>query len=191
MIDRGFEVGSIGALVVLVTLGGVLVTCGEVGPVASDGPAVGARPVPLITAPPGYAPSPHSGTPDPCEEPGARVTSPRVPEPIANSASSLSPVVDAEDPCVVRGVSISEAAEAGRKQFTARGCIACHGTDLSGGIGPELRNGSPRDLPEHRIRDQSMKSGSGMPAFPNLTERELQNSSRLFAASRSSRGLVQ
>jgi len=61
------------------------------------------------------------------------------------------------------------------QQFTALGCIACHGTDLSGGIGPELRKRTVEDLPDSRIREQAMQGGNGMPAFPNMTEPELQN----------------
>ncbi|MDE2903428.1 MAG: c-type cytochrome [Chloroflexota bacterium] len=175
MTDQSQKRRLTGGLAVLLLLGGVLTSCGESRPVATSAQAVVAPSVPQITVPPGSTPVPRYVAPDPCREPVAMSPTPRVAELIANSATASSPVVDDEDPCPTSNVPLSGPAEAGRRQFTAMGCIACHGTDLSGGIGPELRNRTVEDLSEAHIREQARQGGSGMPAFPNLSEQELQN----------------
>ena len=166
----------LGALAVSLLLAGVLASCGESRPLATtgSGPLVPLPPVAQITVPPG-------------ETPAALVASPtpRVAEAIVavTPVTAVPTAVAAADPTEAAGaaatpeavMALTGAAEVGRQQFTAFGCIACHGTDLSGGIGPELRNRTPEDLPEARIREQAMQGGNGMPAFPNMTEQELQN----------------
>ena len=70
-------------------------------------------------------------------------------------------------------VSGGDSVAAGKELFTANGCVACHGVDLSGGIGPKLAGRTVQDLPEDRIRSQVNQGGNGMPAFPNLTSTQV------------------
>ena len=163
----------LGAVAVSLVLAGVLASCGESRPVTVVEPFV----VPVvaqITMPPDRTPAPAVESP-----------TPRVAEAIVavTPVTAIPTAVAAAEPTEAAGaaatpeavMSLTGAAEEGRKQFTALGCIACHGADLGGGIGPELRNRTVENLPDSRIREQAMQGGNGMPAFPNMTEQELQN----------------
>lgn len=165
----------LGALALSLLVAGLLASCGESRPVVTTSAVVVApAPVAQITMPPERTPAAAVESP-----------APRVPEAIVavTPVTAIPTAVASAAPTEAAGaaatpeaiVSLTGAAEAGRQQFTALGCIACHGTDLSGGIGPELRNRTVEDLPEDRIREQAMQGGNGMPAFPNMTEQELQN----------------
>ncbi len=164
----------IGALAVSLLLAGVLASCGESRPVAATSAVVIVPPVAQITMPPDRTPAAAVESPTPRVAEAIVAVTPVTAVPTAVAAAEPTEAVGAtETPVAI--VSLSGAAEEGRKQFTALGCIACHGTDLSGGIGPELRKRTVDDLPDSRIREQAMQGGNGMPAFPNMTEQELQN----------------
>lgn len=163
----------LGAVAVSLVLAGILASCGESRPVTMVEPFV----VPVvaqITMPPDRTPAAAVESP-----------TPRVAEAIVavTPVTAIPTAVAAAEPTEAAGpaatpeavAALTGAAEVGRQQFTALGCIACHGTDLSGGIGPELRNRTIESLPDSRIREQAMQGGNGMPAFPNMTEQELQN----------------
>ena len=62
---------------------------------------------------------------------------------------------------------------AGRELFTANACVACHGVNLEGGIGPKLAGRSLADLTDERIRTQVSDGGGAMPPFPQLTDEQV------------------
>lgn len=163
----------LGAVALTLVVAGILASCGESRPVALVEPL----PIPVvaqITMPPERTAAPAVESPTPRVAEAIVAVTPVTAVPTAVAAAEPTEAAGpAETPAVI--ASLSGAAEEGRKQFTALGCIACHGADLSGGIGPELRKRTVEDLPEERIRSQAMQGGAGMPAFPNLTEQELQN----------------
>ena len=64
---------------------------------------------------------------------------------------------------------------AGRELFTANGCVACHGVNLEGGIGPKLAGRTAADLTEERIRTQISDGRGAMPPFPQLTDAQVMN----------------
>ena len=164
----------LGALAVSLLLAGVLASCGESRPVATTSAVVVAPPVAQITMPPDRTPAAAVESPTPRVAEAIVAVTPVTAVP--TSVATAAPTEVASAGTAPAGIGpLSGAAEAGRQQFTALGCIACHGADLSGGIGPKLAGRTTDDLPEERIRSQAMQGGSGMPAFPNLTEQELQN----------------
>jgi len=60
-------------------------------------------------------------------------------------------------------------------------CIACHAADLSGGVGPDLRQVGER-LSESRIAEQILLGGDRMPPFRDrLTQAEIDGVSRWLA----------
>jgi len=166
----------VGALTAcLFLIGGVLASCGETRPIAASSLAPIVAPVLKITVPPGHTPLRVAVSP-----------TPRVPLPVLSV--SRTPTPHGDPPCVFSSescisptpvptspVPLSGAAEAGRRQFTEKGCVACHGTDLNGGIGPQLADRTPADLTDSRIEEQIMQGGNGMPAFPKTTRQELHN----------------
>lgn len=163
-----------GAVAVSLAVAGILASCGESRPVATPSVVVVAPPVAQITMPPDRTPPAAAESPTPRAAEAIVAVTPVTAIPTAVAAAE--PTEAAGPAATPEAVAaLTGAAEAGRQQFTALGCIACHGTDLSGGIGPELRNRTPEDLPEARIREQAMQGGNGMPAFPNMSEQELQN----------------
>ena len=163
----------LGVVAVTLLVAALLASCGESRPVAMVEPIV----VPVvaqITMPPDLTPAVAAESPTPRVAEAIVAVTPVTAIPTAVAVAETSePAESAATPAAV--VALTGAAEAGRQQFTALGCIACHGADLSGGIGPQLAGRTPDDLPEDRIRSQAMQGGAGMPAFPNLTEQELQN----------------
>lgn len=164
----------LGALAVSLLLAGVLASCGESRPVTTTGAVVVAPPVAQITMPPDRTPAAAVESPTPRVAEAIVAVTPVTAVPTAVAAAQPTEAAGpSETPVAI--ASLSGAAEEGRKQFTALGCIACHGTDLSGGIGPELRKRTIDNLPDSRIREQAMQGGNGMPAFPNMSEQELQN----------------
>ena len=164
----------LGALAVSLLLAGVLASCGESRPVATTSAVAIAPPVAQITMPPDRTPAVAVESPTPRVAEAIVAVTPVTAVP--TSVATAAPTEVASTGTTPTGIGpLSGAAETGRKQFTALGCIACHGADLSGGIGPKLAGRTTDDLPEDRIRSQAMQGGSGMPAFPNLTEQELQN----------------
>ncbi len=164
-----------GALAVTLVLVGILASCGESRTLTpASAVMVAPAPVAQITMPPDRTPAPAVESPTPRVAEAIVAVTPvtAVPTAVATAATTDT-VAEATTPSGIG--PLSGGAETGRQQFTALGCIACHGTDLSGGIGPELRNRTVEDLPDSRIREQAMQGGNGMPAFPNMTEQELQN----------------
>ena len=164
-----------GALAVTLVLVGILASCGESRTLTpASAVMIAPAPVAQITMPPDRTPAPAVESPTPRVAEAIVAVTPVTAVPTAVAAAEPTEAAGpVETPAAI--ASLSGAAEEGRKQFTALGCIACHGTDLSGGIGPELRNRTVDDLPDSRIREQAMQGGNGMPAFPNMTEQELQN----------------
>ena len=163
----------LGVVAVTLLVAALLASCGESRPVAMVEPIV----VPVvaqITMPPDLTPAAAVESPTPRVAEAIVAVTPvtAVPTVVATAAPGATPTTAAAPQTVV---ALTGAAEAGRQQFTALGCIACHGADLSGGIGPKLAGRTTDDLPEERIRSQAMQGGAGMPAFPNLSEQELQN----------------
>ena len=162
----------IGALALSLVLAGVLAACGErvsmatVGP----GPVVPLPPVAQITVPPGQTPVRLAASPTP------RVAT--LIEAIRSVTVTPTPTIDLppvrSDVTPTPAPNLTGAVEEGRQQYTSFGCIACHGKDLSGGIGPKLSGRTPQDLSDDRIRQQVMQGGVVMPVF-NLSEQELQN----------------
>ena len=164
----------LGALAFSLMLAGILASCGESRPVAGLGPVVVVPPVAQITVPPGRTPVPAVESPTPRAAEAIVAVMPVTAVPTAVAAAEPTEAAGpAATPEAV--VALTGAAETGRQQFTSFGCIACHGADLSGGIGPMLAGRTPDDLTEDRIREQAKQGGNGMPAFPNMTEQELQN----------------
>ena len=164
----------LGALAVSLLLAGVLASCGESRPVAIVSAVVPLPPVAQITVPPGETPAALVASPTPRVAEAIVAVTPVTAVPTA--AASAAPAEAAETTAAPTAVvALTGAAEVGRQQFTAFGCIACHGADLSGGIGPQLSGRTADDLTEDRIREQAKQGGNGMPAFPNMTEQELQN----------------
>ena len=164
----------LGVLVVSLVVAAIMASCGESRPIATPSAVVVVPPVAQITMPPDRTPAPAVESPTPRVAEAIVAVTPVTAIPTAVVAAAPTEAAGpAATPEAV--VALTGAAEAGRQQFTALGCIACHGTDLSGGIGPELRNRTVEDLSEDRIREQAMQGGNGMPAFPNLSEQELQN----------------
>ncbi len=164
----------LGGLAVTLLLTGLLASCGESRPVAMVEPFV----VPVvaqITMPPERTPAAAVESPTPRVAEAIVAVTPVTAVPTAVAAAEPTEAAGGATATPEVVMSLTGAAEAGRQQFTALGCIACHGADLSGGIGPELRKRTVEDLPESRIREQAMQGGNGMPAFPNMTEQELQN----------------
>ena len=163
----------LGVVAVSLLVAGLLASCGESRTVAMVEPMV----VPVvaqITMPPDLTPAAAVESPTPRVAEAIVAVTPVTAIPTAVAVTETSePTESASTPAAV--VALTGAAEAGRQQFTALGCIACHGADLSGGIGPKLAGRTTDDLPEERIRSQAMEGGAGMPAFPNLSEQELQN----------------
>lgn len=169
----------LGAVAVSLVLAGILASCGE-SPTVTTGSAVVVAPAPVaqITMPPDRTPAAAVESPTPRVAEAIVAVTPvtAVPTAVAAVAAATPTGAASTGTTPTTGIGpLSGAAEAGRQQFTALGCIACHGADLSGGIGPMLAGRTPDDLPEERIRSQAMQGGAGMPAFPNLTEQELQN----------------
>ena len=166
----------LGALAVSLLLAGVLASCGESRLVVTtgSGPFVPLPPVAQITVPPGETPAALVASPTPRVAEAIVAVTPVTAVPTA--AARAAPAEAAETTAAPTAVvALTGAAEVGRQQFTAFGCIACHGADLSGGIGPQLSGRTADDLTEDRIREQAKQGGNGMPAFPNMTEQELQN----------------
>ncbi len=166
----------LGAVTVSLVLAGILASCGESRPVTTASAVVVApAPVAQITMPPDRTPAAAVESPTPRVAEAIVAVTPVTAVPTAVAAAAPTEAASTGTTPAAGIGPLSGAAETGRQQFTALGCIACHGADLSGGIGPQLSGRTPDDLTEERIRSQAMQGGEGMPAFPNLTEQELQN----------------
>ena len=64
----------------------------------------------------------------------------------------------------------------GQQIFVDNACIACHGVDLEGGIGPKLAGRTTADLTDERIVTQITDGGGVMPPFGEvLTKQDIQN----------------
>ena len=75
-------------------------------------------------------------------------------------------------------------AEEGRRVFMKENCYACHGGRSGGGMGPNLRSLRPdEDAVKDAVREG--KTG-GMPAFPNLSSRDIDNLAAYFRTLRTS-----
>ena len=62
---------------------------------------------------------------------------------------------------------------AGRQLFEQNGCIACHGANLQGVVGPRLAGRTVADLTEDRMRTQIRNGGGRMPSFAQLGHEEV------------------
>jgi len=63
----------------------------------------------------------------------------------------------------------------GRRVFLRENCYGCHGGRAGGGMGPNLRGGAD-DVEEAVLEGFPY----GMPAFPTLTDRDIQNLEAYF-----------
>ncbi|MHB8889183.1 MAG: c-type cytochrome [Acidobacteriaceae bacterium] len=63
--------------------------------------------------------------------------------------------------------SLVAAKERGSTLFHTKGCAHCHGADLSGGRGPDLRNVGHR-LTRRQIQRQIREGGRSMPGFDDV-----------------------
>ncbi len=159
------------AAVLLTALAGALAACGEARPTDVVVAPVPPAPVAMITMPPGRTPPPATQAPTPrvveAVQAVALVTA-------APTQAATAAATEAAPAAATPAVAMVGDAAAGQSLFTAKGCIACHGVDLSGGIGPKLAGRTTQDLSDARIREQAMQGGDGMPSFENsLTEPEL------------------
>ena len=162
----------IAVLTGLLLVGG-LVACGGNGVTAVSDSARPAVSVVQATVPAGRTVPPAPSSPT------ARVSE-QLKDPVqATVVPTVKPVtappVEATVVVTVVVASGGDSAAAGKELFTANGCVACHGVDLSGGIGPKLAGRTVQDLPEDRIRTQVNQGGNGMPPFPNLTAAQVSN----------------
>ena len=62
---------------------------------------------------------------------------------------------------------------AGRQLFEQNGCIACHGANLQGVVGPRLAGRTRANLTEDRMRTQIRTGGGRMPSFAQLSDAEI------------------
>ena len=69
-------------------------------------------------------------------------------------------------------------AEEGRRVFLKENCYGCHGGRGGGGQGPNFRS----DRPDEDDVKEAVREGKqgGMPAFPNLTSRDIDNLAAYF-----------
>ncbi len=160
------------ALAGLLLVGG-LVACGGTGTTTVSDDVRPSVSVAQATVPAGRTVPPASSSP-----------TARVPEQLtAPVQTTVMPTAQAATaaPVVATGAATAavlpggDSAAAGKELFTANGCVACHGMDLAGGIGPKLAGRTVQDLPDDRIRSQLDQGGNGMPAFPNLTSEQVSN----------------
>jgi mono/diheme cytochrome c family protein len=166
---RTYRIGqTIATLMGGAILAGAIAACGQSNSVTDASPTpepTEAVAQSLATVPPGRA-----------ETPGTSPVSPRKPETITTVAPTTpiaitTPTVVATDTpasATKPDEGDGDEVDAGRQLFTENGCLACHGADLSGGIGPALAGRTQEDLTEDRIRTQLANGGNGMPAFGHL-----------------------
>ena len=130
------------------------------------GPAIE---IALVTPPPGRTPPPPAPSPDPRPADEVVLAQPTV-------APTLPPIVEPGPTPDVEPSANGEMTnpEMGMQLFKQNACIACHGLDLQGGIGPSLAGRTAADLTNERILTQVHDGGEGMPAFPDLTEEDVQ-----------------
>jgi cytochrome c551 len=70
----------------------------------------------------------------------------------------------------------------GRRVFLANNCYGCHGGRAGGGMCPNFRDNKPQqDEVEKAVREGKP---AGMPAFPNLTDQDIQNVAAYFQSLR-------
>jgi cytochrome c551 len=71
----------------------------------------------------------------------------------------------------------------GRRTFLSENCYGCHGGRGGGGMGPNFRDDRPD---AHDVSDAvSQGKPGGMPPFPNLTSRDVNNLAAYFKSLRS------
>ena len=66
----------------------------------------------------------------------------------------------------------------GRKIFLRDNCYSCHGTRAGGGICPSLREDPPNESDVEDAVEEGRENG--MPPFPDLTERDVENLAAYF-----------
>ena len=149
-------------------LGTSWVACGETDSAKAPPVSVASASVAKATVPPGRTAAPAVAAPTARTAQTVTVVKVTVaptaaPTQVPTAASTAAPVA----------VASGQGAAGGRELFTANGCIACHGTDLSGGIGPKLAGRTADDLTENRIRTQVRNGGNGMPAFAKISDQQI------------------
>lgn len=125
----------------------------------------------LVTAPPGRTAAPAGSAPS-ARTPETVTTVART-TPIVVAAPTVAAPTTAPPTATSQAQSPGSEVAPGMQLFTNNGCIACHGADLRGGIGPSLAGRTPDDLTEDRIRTQIANGGNGMPPFPALGPAEI------------------
>ncbi len=73
-------------------------------------------------------------------------------------------------------------AEEGRRVFLRENCYGCHGGRAGGGMCPNLRDNRPDEGDVEDVVREGTETG--MPAFPNLTDRDIQNLAAYFKSLR-------
>jgi cytochrome c551 len=147
-----------------------LVACGETESAKAPPVVSVSTPVAKATVPSGRTVAPAAAAPT--ARTGQKVAA-VVQVTVAPTAAPTQVPTAASTASSIAVASAKGGAAGGRELFTANGCIACHGADLSGGIGPKLSGRTPADLTEDRIRTQVRNGGNGMPEFAKITDQQL------------------
>lgn len=150
-------------IIVLVVAALAVVACGGQAtppPVAPTNTPLPPPPTEVPTKPPPPTDTPmpaptDTPVPPPTETPVPAPTDTPVPEPTEAPATPVPPTEEAEQPPAV-------SAEAAKQIYMQKGCIACHGANFEGGVGPILA-GLPVEHSQSVIRNGEPEAG--MPAF--------------------------
>ncbi len=174
---------TVAALVGGAILAGAIAACGESSTVSDASPTPEPTEVVaqlLATVPPGRTAGPAGASPAARTPEAMTTVAPTTPVVVETPTEAAA---DTPAPTTAPTEGAGDGIEAGRQLFTSSGCAACHGIDLSGGIGPALAGRTPDNLTEDRIRTQIADGGNGMPPFASLTTEQVDELIALIRAS--------